>query len=43
MSWQDADIMIRNTGADGVMLARGAIADPFLVQKLLGEKSEKIK
>ncbi len=37
----DADIMIKNTGADGIMLARGAIADPFLAQKLLCEKSEK--
>lgn len=26
--------MIENTGADGVMLARGAIANPFLVSKL---------
>ena len=32
---EDADKMIENTGADGVMLARGAIADPFLVCKLL--------
>lgn len=32
---EDAEKMIKNTGADGVMLARGAIADPFLVSKLL--------
>lgn len=32
----DADNMINKTGADGVMLARGAIADPFLICKLLG-------
>ncbi len=31
----EADKMIERTGADGVMLARGAIADPFLVNKLL--------
>ncbi len=40
---QDADTMIANTGADGVMLARGAIADPFLVNKLLGTSSNKSK
>ena len=33
--------MIDKTGADGVMLARGAIADPFLVNKLLGTQSLK--
>ncbi len=31
---QDANEMIDKTGADGVMLARGAIADPFLVARL---------
>ena len=36
---EDADKMIENTGADGVMLARGGIADPFLVCKLLGKPS----
>ena len=35
---EDADKMIENTGADGVMLARGGIADPFLVCKLLGKE-----
>ena len=35
----DADKMIENTGADGVMLARGGIADPFLVCSLLGKKA----
>ena len=38
---QDADRMIENTGADGIMLARGAIADPFLVNKLLAAQSLK--
>lgn len=38
---QDANIMINNTGADGVMLARGAISDPFLVNKLLKTFSQK--
>lgn len=33
---EDAHLMMDKTGADGVMLARGAIADPFLVCKLLG-------
>ena len=33
---KDADEAIERTGADGVMLARGAIADPFLVAKLTG-------
>ena len=41
---QDADNMIDKTGADGVMLARGAIANPFLVCELLGkEKSYTLK
>ncbi len=35
---EDADLMIERTGADGVMLARGAIADPFLVCKMLKEE-----
>ncbi|MBE7081710.1 MAG: tRNA-dihydrouridine synthase [Clostridiales bacterium] len=33
-SVDDADKMMDRTGADGVMLARGAIIDPFLVCKL---------
>lgn len=36
----DAKDMINKTGADGVMLARGAIADPFLVSKLTGKISK---
>jgi tRNA-dihydrouridine synthase B len=34
---QDADEMISKTGADGVMLARGGIADPYLFSKLTGK------
>ena len=34
----DADKMIDRTGADGVMIARGAISDPFIFQKLIGNK-----
>lgn len=36
---QDANVMINNTGADGVMLARGAISDIFLINKILGVDS----
>lgn len=34
-SVEDAKLTFENTGADGIMLARGAIADPFLFCKLL--------
>ena len=34
---EDANNMIDKTGADGVMLARGAIANPFLISSLLGK------
>ncbi len=37
-SKEDADKMIENTGADGVMLARGAIGNPQLFSEILGEK-----
>ena len=30
----DADNMLDRTGADGIMLARGTIIDPFLISKL---------
>lgn len=35
---EDAENMLDKTGADGIMLARGAIANPFLVCELLCEK-----
>lgn len=35
----DAKRMVDRTGADGVMLARGAIADPFLVNKIVGSET----
>ncbi len=35
---QDAENMLNRTGADGIMLARGAIANPFLASTLTGEK-----
>lgn len=35
----DADLMMERTGADGVMLARGGIENPFLFCELLGTKS----
>ncbi len=38
---EDADEMMNKTGADGVMLARGAIANPFLVAELLNKKPTK--
>ena len=31
---KDADLIIDRTGADGIMLARGAVSDPFLFAKL---------
>jgi len=34
----DADLMMDRTGADGVMLARGAIANPFLASTLTGKE-----
>ncbi len=35
---EDADEMIDKTGADGIMLARGAIANPFLICELLNKE-----
>ena len=35
----DADKMIENTGADGVMFARGALANPFIINEIT--KTEK--
>lgn len=36
----DADNMIERTGADGIMLARGAIADPFIFARMTKTVSE---
>ncbi len=36
----DADIMMERTGADGIMLARGGIANPFLFSALLDKESD---
>ena len=36
---EDADKMIENTGADGIMLARGGIANPFLFSIILSASS----
>ena len=35
-SVSDAENLFNNTGADGIMIARGAIADPFIFCKLTG-------
>lgn len=35
---EDANAMMEKTGADGVMIARGAIADPFIFSKISGEE-----
>ena len=37
---EDADKMIENTGADGIMLARGGIANPFLFSKLTNTETD---
>ncbi len=38
---QDATAMIDKTGADGVMIARGAIDNPYLVCEILGKEHQK--
>ncbi len=38
---QDADYMIEQTGADGVAIGRGALADPLLFAKLTQTQTEK--
>lgn len=35
---EDADLMMNRTGADGIMLARGGVQDPFLVCKLINKQ-----
>lgn len=37
---QDAEDMMNKTGADGVMIARGGLANPFLVSELLDKKCD---
>lgn len=37
---KDAENMMDKTGADGVMFARGGIANPFIVSEIIGEKPE---
>ncbi len=37
---EDADKMIENTGADGIMLARGGIANPFLFSQMSGTETD---
>ncbi len=36
-SKSDADIMMQRTGADGVMIARGALENPLIFSEILGE------
>ena len=40
-SKSDADIMMDRTGADGVMIARGALENPLLFSEILGVKPQK--
>ena len=37
---QDATDMMEKTGADGVMIARGGIADPFIFARLTGKNTD---
>ncbi len=37
---QNADEILQRTGADGIMLARGILSDPFLVAKLADKKHD---
>lgn len=41
-SWQDAHYMIENTKADGVMLARGILGNPWLIQEILQQTIENV-
>jgi nifR3 family TIM-barrel protein len=41
-SVEDATRLMKNTGADGVMLARGAIENPLLFSMILGRKPEEL-
>ena len=37
-SKQDADVLVERTGADGVMVARGALENPLIFSEITGEK-----
>lgn len=39
-SREDADYIVKNTGADGVMVARGAMNNPLIFSEILGEKPQ---
>ena len=39
-SREDADYVIKNTGADGVMIARGAMNNPMIFSEILGVKPQ---
>jgi tRNA-dihydrouridine synthase B len=41
-SWQDALLMIEKTKADGVMLARGILGNPWLIQEILHQKTKEV-
>ncbi len=38
---EDADNLMNKTGADGVMIARGAVANPYIFSELTGENCER--
>lgn len=40
-SLEDADNMMDRTGADGVMIARGAVENPFIFSQILGDNTYK--
>ena len=40
---EDADVMMKNTGADGVMIARGTLGNPWVFAEIYGKIVEKNK